>query len=233
MNSLQTNGSKDEQNTVLPGNLSGQRNAELKTWRYNCTICTTRTPLKTEGELKYSGRVISCWSTNVINEDGCFFLFLIIQSDELVQVIMYISVHCTLILKWLFVCFCFLFICFYFTWLCFSRFWFKWFNTLLYPLILLLIIKVILHQFWVKTFSPWKLNLEYGGTFSKLFMHVSSRNVFPTTRNLQIRVHVCCPRHCCGDWLTFGYFVPMIADHNLVKKSFGQMIPDHDLVNKR
>ena len=26
-------------------------------------------------------------------------------------------------------------------------------------------------------------NLEYGGTFTKLFMHVSSRNMFPTTRN--------------------------------------------------
>jgi hypothetical protein len=25
----------------------------------------------------------------------------------------------------------------------------------------------------------------------------------------------------------------MIADHNLVKKSFGPMIADHDLVNKR
>jgi hypothetical protein len=40
---------------------------------------------------------------------------------------------------------------------------------------------------------------------TKLFMHVSSRNIFPTTRNLQIRVHVCRPRHCCGDWLTFGW----------------------------
>jgi len=30
-------------------------------------------------------------------------------------------------------------------------------------------------------------------------MHVSSRNMFPTTRNLQIRVHVFRPRHCCGD----------------------------------
>jgi hypothetical protein len=29
------------------------------------------------------------------------------------------------------------------------------------------------------------------------------------TRNLQIRVHVYLPRHCCGDWLTFGCFVPM------------------------
>jgi hypothetical protein len=44
--------------------------------------------------------------------------------------------------------------------------------------------------FWVKKIFPWKFNLEYGGTFTKLFMHVSSRNVFPTTRNLQIRVHV-------------------------------------------
>jgi hypothetical protein len=50
-------------------------------------------------------------------------------------------------------------------------------------------------------------------SFTKLFMHVSSRNMFPTIRNLQIRVHVYRPRHCCGDWLTFGCFVPMIADH--------------------
>ena len=77
-------------------------------------------------------------------------------------------------------------------------------------------------------------NLEYSGTFtSKLFMHVSSRNMFPTTRNLQMRVHVYRPRHYYGDWLTFGCFVPMIADHNLVKKSFGPMIADHDLVKKR
>ena len=42
--------------------------------------------------------------------------------------------------------------------------------------------------------------------------------MFPTTRNLQIRVYVYRPRHCCGDWLTFGCFVPMISDHDLVKK---------------
>jgi hypothetical protein len=70
-------------------------------------------------------------------------------------------------------------------------------------------IKVILHQIWVKKISPIKFNLEYGGTFTKLFMHVSSQNMFPTTRNLQIRVHVYLPRHCRGDWLTFGCFVPM------------------------
>jgi hypothetical protein len=35
--------------------------------------------------------------------------------------------------------------------------------------------------------------------FTKLFMHVSSRNMFPTTRNLQIRVHVYRPRHYSGD----------------------------------
>jgi hypothetical protein len=35
-------------------------------------------------------------------------------------------------------------------------------------------IKVILHQFWVKNIFPWKFNLEYGGTFTKLFMHVAS-----------------------------------------------------------
>jgi hypothetical protein len=40
--------------------------------------------------------------------------------------------------------------------------------------------------------------------------------MFPTTRNLQIRVHVDSYRHCCGDLLTFGCFVPMIADHDLV-----------------
>jgi hypothetical protein len=96
-----------------------------------------------------------------------------------------------------------------------------------------ILLKVILHEFWVKKIFPWKFNLEYGGTFTKLFMHVSSRNMFPTTRNLQIRVHVYRPRHCCGDWLTFGCFVPMIADHDLVKKSFGPMIADHDLVKKR
>jgi hypothetical protein len=57
---------------------------------------------------------------------------------------------------------------------------------------------IILHQFWVKKIFPRKFNLEYGGTFTKLFMHVSSRNMFPTTRNLQIRVHVYHPRHCCA-----------------------------------
>ena len=93
--------------------------------------------------------------------------------------------------------------------------------------------KVILHQFWVKKICPWKFNKEYGGTFIKLFMHVSSRKMFPTTRNLQIQVHVYRPRHYCGDWLTFGCFVPMVTDHNLVKKSFGPMIADHDLVKKR
>ena len=72
------------------------------------------------------------------------------------------------------------------------------------------ILKVILHQFWVKKIFPWKFNLEYGGTFTKLFMHVSSRNMFRKTRNLQICVHVYHPRHCCGDWLTFC-FVPIMT----------------------
>jgi lauroyl/myristoyl acyltransferase len=44
--------------------------------------------------------------------------------------------------------------------------------------------------FWVKKIFPWKFNLEYGGTFTKLFMHVSSQNMFPTTRNLQICVQL-------------------------------------------
>jgi hypothetical protein len=39
----------------------------------------------------------------------------------------------------------------------------------------------------VKKCFPWKFNLEYGSTFTyKLFMHISSRNMFPTIRNLQI-----------------------------------------------
>jgi hypothetical protein len=90
---------------------------------------------------------------------------------------------------------------------------------------IILNVKVILHQFWVKKFVPWKFNLEYGGTFTKLVMHVSSRNMFPTTRNLQIRVHGFRLRHCCGDWLTFGCFVPMIADHSLVKKGLVRWLP--------
>ena len=94
-------------------------------------------------------------------------------------------------------------------------------------------VKVILHQFWVKKIFPWKFNLEYGDTFTKLFMHVLSQNMFPTARNLQIHVHVYRPLHYCGDWLTIGCFVLMIADHNLVMKSFGPMIDDHDLVKKK
>jgi hypothetical protein len=76
-----------------------------------------------------------------------------------------------------------------------------------------------------------KIHLEYGGTFTKLFMHVSSQNMFPTTRNLQIRVHVFRPRHYCGDKFTFGCFVPIIADHYLVKKSFGPMISVQEKIN--
>ena len=80
--------------------------------------------------------------------------------------------------------------------------------------------KVILHQFWVKKCFPWKFNLEYGGTFTKLFMNVSSRNIFPTIRNLQIRVHVYRPRHFCGDWLTFGCFVPIMTSWRNIKQSW-------------
>jgi hypothetical protein len=49
--------------------------------------------------------------------------------------------------------------------------------------------------------------LFFTWSWSKLFMHVSSRNMFTTTRNLQIRMHICRPSHCCGDWLTFGCWV--------------------------
>jgi hypothetical protein len=67
-------------------------------------------------------------------------------------------------------------------------------------------------------------------------MQVSSRNMLPTTRNLQIHVHVYRPRHCCGDWLTFGCFVPMIADHDLLEEKLNNHgcwgkhvhIPDND-----
>ena len=68
------------------------------------------------------------------------------------------------------------------------------------------IIKVILLQFWVKKLFPWKFNLEYGGTLTKLFMHVPSWNMFPTIKNLQIRLHVYRPRHCCGDLINFQLF---------------------------
>ena len=43
-----------------------------------------------------------------------------------------------------------------------------------------------------------------------IILHVYGRNMFIATRNLQIRVHVYRPRHYCGNWLTFGCFVPMI-----------------------
>ena len=64
-------------------------------------------------------------------------------------------------------------------------------------------LNVILHQFWVKKNFPWKFNLEYDGTFTKFFMHVSSRNMLPTTRYLQFRVNVYRHRHCCGDELVW------------------------------
>ena len=70
----------------------------------------------------------------------------------------------------------------------------------------------------LKKIFPWKFNLEYGGTFTKLSMHVSRGNIFSAMRNLQIRVHIYRPRHWCGDWLTFGCFVPMIAVHDLLAK---------------
>jgi hypothetical protein len=59
------------------------------------------------------------------------------------------------------------------------------------------------NHFWVKNMFAWNSNLEYGGIFTKLFTHVLSRNMFPTTRNRQIRVHVYRPRHCCGDFRMF------------------------------
>jgi hypothetical protein len=40
-------------------------------------------------------------------------------------------------------------------------------------------LKVILHQFWVKKIFPWNFNLEYSGTFTKLFMHVFKSKYVP------------------------------------------------------
>jgi hypothetical protein len=53
--------------------------------------------------------------------------------------------------------------------------------------------------------------------------------MFPTTRNLQIHVHV----NIFLAIVVETDIVPMIAGHDLVKKSFGPMIADHDLVKKR
>ena len=52
------------------------------------------------------------------------------------------------------------------------------------------LIKVILHQFWVKKIFPWKFNLEYGGTFTKLANPCACLSSSP--------LH-------CGDWLTTVY----------------------------
>jgi hypothetical protein len=35
-------------------------------------------------------------------------------------------------------------------------------------------------MFWMKKIFPGKFNMEYGGTFTKLFVHASSRNMLPT-----------------------------------------------------
>jgi hypothetical protein len=67
---------------------------------------------------------------------------------------------------------------------------------------------MIVYVFVTRSWSAWKFNLEYGGTSTKLSMQDSSRKMFPTIWNLQIRVHVYCPRHCCGELLTFGCFFP-------------------------
>ena len=53
------------------------------------------------------------------------------------------------------------------------------------------------------------------------------------SQQLEICVHVCRPRHCCGDWLTFDCFVPMIADRDEKINNHGcwgkhAHIPDND-----
>jgi hypothetical protein len=91
----------------------------------------------------------------------------------------------------------------------------------------------------VKKIFPWKFNLEYGGTFTKLFMHVSSRNMFATTRNLQICVHVYRPRHYARDtrfelfredyrscemfswWTKIYIYIPYVPHKNNCKNKIG------------
>ena len=58
----------------------------------------------------------------------------------------------------------------------------------------------------MKKIFLWIFNLEYGSTFTKLFMHVSSRNMFPTIRNLQIRVHVYRPSPLLWRLINFRLF---------------------------
>ena len=65
---------------------------------------------------------------------------------------------------------------------------------------------MILHQFWVKKIFPRKFNLDYGGTFTKLFMHVSRRYMSPTTRNLQIHVHAYRPSLLLWRLINFRLF---------------------------
>jgi hypothetical protein len=47
-----------------------------------------------------------------------------------------------------------------------------------------LMIKVILHQFWVKKFFHWKFNLEYSGTFTNMlamYLKYHKAGLTPTT----------------------------------------------------
>jgi hypothetical protein len=72
----------------------------------------------------------------------------------------------------------------------------------------------ILIQHFSKIVLYWCLDLIR----HNIGTHLKHNKYISTIRNLQIRVHVYQPRNCCGDWLTFGCFVPMIADHDLVTK---------------
>ena len=71
-------------------------------------------------------------------------------------------------------------------------------------------IKVILHQFWVKKCFHWKFNLEYGGTFTKLFIF----QVEICSQQLEI-----CKSVCMFTVLT------IVADHDLVKKMLVRWLP--------
>jgi hypothetical protein len=81
----------------------------------------------------------------------------------------------------------------------------------------------------VKVPSYSKLNFQGEIFFTQNWCNITlSYQVIDTWQtHLQIHVHVYRPHHCCGDWLTFGCFVPMIVDHDLMKKSFGPMIANH------
>jgi hypothetical protein len=114
-------------------------------------------------------------------------------------------------------------------------FWIKYFHLICH-LILIKIICITLKirskaDFKIKSQNIWQQIIMFSRTvmqmicancdiylfvLKSLVEHVSSRTISPASRNMQIRVHVYRPRHCCGDWLTFGCFAPMIASGDVI-----------------